>query len=171
MTSIILYVLSILAANYTAATLIQVWVFQVAVGTLFFGATFTLRDYIHNKYGKHTAYKAIAAVLILSVIQSAIMNVPVRIIIASALALVISEVTDTNIYQRLIDRSWFTRVTRSNAVSVVLDSLLFSLIAFLGVMPVGILVSKIVTDVLIKYVIGLLVALPRVRSNRAAASQ
>ncbi len=161
MISFILYVLSILAANYTAATLIQVWFLQVAVGTLFFGATFTLRDYIHNKYGKHTAYKAIAVVFILSIIQSVVMDVPVRIIVASTLALVISELTDTQIYQSLINRSWFTRVTRSNAVSVVLDSLLFSFIAFLGVMPTNILASKIVTDVLIKYGIGLVVAAPK----------
>lgn len=158
---IVLYILSILAANHTAAMLVPIGPFMVSVGTLFFGATFTLRDYIHNKYGKYAAYKAISIVFVLSIIQSAVMGIPVRIIVASAVALLLSELTDTQIYQSLMNRSWFTRVTRSNAVSVILDSLLFSLLAFLGVMPTGVLVSKIITDVLIKYVIGLTVALPK----------
>lgn len=165
MISIVLYIVSILAANYTAATLIPVGPFTVAVGTLFFGATFTLRDYIHNKYGKHTAYAAIGVVFVLSIIQSIVMDVPLRIIIASGIALLLSELTDTQIYQSLMHRSWFTRVVRSNAVSVVLDSMLFSLVAFLGVMPIGILVSKIVTDVLLKYGIGLVVAIPKALST------
>lgn len=165
MISIILYVLSILAANFTAANLVQIGPFTIAIGTLFFGATFTLRDYIHRTHGKNTAYKSIGAVFVLSIIQSAAMGVPVRIIIASCVALLIAEVTDTQIYHNLMHRSWFTRVVRSNAISTVLDSLLFSLIAFLGVLPAGILVSKILTDVMLKYGIGLLVALPRVKAN------
>lgn len=170
MISIVLYILSILAANLTAATLFSIGPFTLAVGTLFFGATFTLRDYIHRAYGRHTAYKAIGAVFVLSIIQSLLMGVPVRIIVASAVALLLAELTDTQIYQALIQRSWFTRVTRSNAVSTVLDSLLFSLIAFLGVMPAAILVSKIITDVLVKYIIGLMVAVPKVVLEQTSAT-
>lgn len=154
---IVLYIASILIANLTAATFFTVGPFTLAVGTLFFGATFTLRDHIHRVYGKNTAYKAIAAVVTLSILQSIFLEVPARIIVASAIAIFISEFTDTQIYHSLLQRSWALRVTSSNAVSTLLDSMLFSLIAFLGVLPASVLVSKIVTDILAKYVVSLLV--------------
>jgi uncharacterized PurR-regulated membrane protein YhhQ (DUF165 family) len=172
--SIFFYALSILVANVTATWFIPLGVLTVSVGTLVFGATFTLRDYVHSTYGRITTYKAIAFVVLLSILQTIFLDVPLRIIIASAVALLLSEVTDTEVYQKVIQRQWITRVVTSNAVSVPIDNIIFNLIAFLvvidgifmaqlggDIVPISVLISIIVTGTFYKWGIGLMIALPR----------
>ena len=84
-----------------------------------------------------------------------------RIILASFLAIVLAETADTEIYQKLIRYPWLLRVTGSNAVSVPLDTLLFTLIAFGGVLPTAEIISLLFGETLLKYAIGALVALWR----------
>jgi len=172
--SIILYVLSILIANLTATWFIPLGIFTVSVGTLVFGATFTLRDYVHSTHGRINAYKAIAFAVVLSILQTVFLDVPLRIIIASAIALAISEIADTEVYQRFMNKRWLTRVVASNGVSVPVDNIIFNLIAFLvfidgvamaqlgsDMVPVSVLLSIIITGTLYKWGVGLLIALPR----------
>ena len=61
--------------------------------------------------------------------ESLFLEVPWRIILASFIAIILSETADTEIYQKLLQRSWFQRVLGSNLVSIPLDSLLFNIIA------------------------------------------
>lgn len=77
-----------------------------------------------------------------------------RIVIASILAEVIAELVDTEIY-----RLWVTRVTRryqwarvltSNAVSVPLDSLIFGVVAFGGVLPTPVVIDIILVNIGVK---------------------
>ena len=77
-----------------------------------------------------------------------------RIVIASILAEVFSELTDTEIYHL-----WVTRVTRryqwlrvlvSNAVSIPIDSLIFVWAAFGGVFPTAVVWEILVANILLK---------------------
>ena len=81
-----------------------------------------------------------------------------RIVIASILAEIISELTDTEVYQ------WWTsgigknkpqwlRVIISNSISIPIDSLLFASIAFIGVISSSALVIMILSNILVKAVI------------------
>lgn len=174
MISIYLYVLSVILANFTAMQTFNIGPFIVAVGTLFFGATFTLRDYIHSRYGRHTIYKVITLVVCISIIQSLFLGVPIRIVVASAIAMAFSELADTEIYHTLRNRIWIIRVISSNAISVPTDTILFNCIAFLvfvsGVpmaqigytlLPLTALVSLVLTDILIKWGVATIIALPK----------
>lgn len=153
------YILATLGANYTAAWFIPLPIFgQVAVGTFIFGVTFTQRDRLHGA-GRQWVYGTIAIAALANVLMSVLLDVPFRIILASFLAIVLAETADTEIYQKLLHYPWLVRVAGSNAVSVPLDTLLFSLVAFGGVLTTGGMISLLFGETLTKYVIGALVAL------------
>ena len=131
--SMSIYIIAVLIANYTATWFIPLPIFgMVSVGTLVFGITFTQRDRVH-KYGRKSVYLMIFIAAIGMVLESLFLGVEWRIIIASFIAIVLSETADTEIYQKLIKRSWMERVIGSNLVSIPLDSILFNIIAFYGV--------------------------------------
>ena len=154
----IVYVVAVLAANYTAEWFIPLPLFgTVAVGTLIFGVTFTMRDYVHQ-YGRRAVYLMIAITSVLAVGESIWLGVPQRIILASFIAIIISETADTEVYQRLLHRSWLMRVAGSNAVSIPIDTVVFNLIAFAGVFPVAFLVSLTIGEIFIKFATGGLAA-------------
>jgi uncharacterized PurR-regulated membrane protein YhhQ (DUF165 family) len=157
----IIYILATLGANYTAAWFIPFPVFgQVAVGTFIFGVTFTQRDKLHAA-GRRWVYGTIAAAALANVLMSALLAVPMRIILASFIAIVLAETADTEIYQKLLRYPWLVRVAGSNAVSVPLDTLLFTLVAFAGVLSTIEILSLLFGEIITKYAIGLLVALWR----------
>lgn len=161
MIEIVLYILATLSANYLADTFIPLpGGALVAVGTLTFGATFTLRDHIH-RYGRRTAYATIAAAAFVNVAMAALLGVPGRIIAASFLAICLAEAADTEVYHRLRARSWWLRVAGSNAVSIPLDTVLFTLLAFAGLpdFPPLVLLAIIVGDMIGKFAIGAVMGL------------
>lgn len=152
------YVVCVLLANYTAETFIQLPFFGLlAVGTLIFGVTFTARDYVHHA-GKKIVYTMIFTAAVLSVLMSIYLGVPLRIVAASFIAIVLAETADTEIYQRYISDSWMVRVFKSNLVSIPLDTILFTAIAFLGVFPTYDLAQIIFADIVYKSLIGVAVA-------------
>jgi uncharacterized PurR-regulated membrane protein YhhQ (DUF165 family) len=61
-----------------------------------------------------------------------------------------SEALDTELFHRL-KRHCVIRILTSNAISVPLDSALFFLIAFAGILPNDMLLSLIVTATIVKY--------------------
>lgn len=159
MLSIVLYILATLSANLLATTFVTLpGGAMVALGTLTFGATFTLRDRVHRR-GRRTVYMMIAMAAVANVIMAALIGIPWRIIGASFLAIVLAESADTEVYERLRQRSWLVRVAGSNAVSVPLDTILFTCLAFAGVFPAPVLFAIIVGDMIVKFLVGGIVAL------------
>lgn len=130
-------------------------------GTLIYPFTFTLRDLIHKKLGKKTAQRMIllcaGANLIMAGFFALVASLPAdptwdlqiafaavlgpvwRIVVASIIAEIISELIDTEVYQfwvsKITTKHQWARVLVSNAVSVPIDSIIFALIAFSGVLP------------------------------------
>ncbi len=154
MLSILLYILAILAANLTADTILTVGAVQCALGTLFFGIIFTLRDLIHRQYNKTIVYATILAAVGVNVVAAAAALTSPRIIVASVIALFLSELTDTEVYHALRSRIWIIRVASSNALSAPLDTALFTMLAFYGVWSNDLIASVIVGDSLVKYAIA-----------------
>lgn len=150
-----LYVGAILVANITAMWFIG----PVAIGTLFFGAVFTLRDRLHHAGGRRLVYAAIGVAAVASAGLVWLGGVEWRILVADVMGLVLSESADTEVYQRLRARRWGVRVLASNSVSIPLDTLLFNLIAFLGVLPAGFIAALCLTDIIIKAVSSGVIAL------------
>lgn len=165
----VLYVLSILLANLTLNKFIALPIYgQLSVGTIFFAAVFTLRDRIHQS-GVRYVFVAIGLALVVNTLAALYTGTPARFILASFLAILAGELADTAVYQRLIDKSWWTRVLSSNAVSVPIDSVLFTLLAFWGDMTPSFILQIIVADIVIKYAIAALLAV-RARHGALAAA-
>ena len=159
--SMAIYITAVLAANYTATWFIPLPVFgMVSVGTLIFGVTFTQRDRVH-RYGRKAVYTMILAAAVGMVLESLFLGVEWRIILASFIAIVLSEAADTEVYQQLLHRSWLQRVAGSNLVSIPLDSVLFNLIAFMGVFAPGMLAAIIFGEIVAKFTTGALAAVWR----------
>lgn len=170
------YVVATVLANYTFDSFLPLGnFFLVNVGTFFFGVTFTQRDRVH-RFGRRWVYLMIFLAALANVLTSLHLGTPLRYVFVGFLAIVLSETADTEIYARLLDRPWFTRVASSNAVSAPLDTLIFTVLAFAGesFATFGWMVQVIVTDVLVKYASGLLAALQivgRPRAGRAAEAR
>jgi uncharacterized PurR-regulated membrane protein YhhQ (DUF165 family) len=169
----VIYIIAVLAANYTATWFIPLPIFgQVAVGTLIFGVTFDQRDRLHHYHGRRTVYWTIGITALLNIIESAVLGISPRIIVASLTAIAISEATDTEIYQVYLNRSWLERVARSNVISIPMDTLLFNCIAFLGVFSPLMLFSIMVGEIVVKFAVSGLVALWKVSGQpRAIAAE
>ena len=128
----------------------------VDMGTFVYPITFTLRDLVHKTLGKRNAQVLIvaAAVINLAMVLYLMWSAGVpsdaesfggaefsmifaplwRIVCASILAELVSELIDTEVYHlfvsRVTTRLQWLRVLVSNGVSVPVDNLIFVLIAF-----------------------------------------
>ena len=160
-----IYIVAVLVANYTATWFIPLPVFgMVSVGTLVFGITFTQRDRVH-RFGRKAVYLMILTAALGMVLESVFLGVEWRIIFASFIAIVLSETADTEIYQKLLRRSWIQRVVGSNLISIPLDSVLFNVLAFAGVFQVPMLVAIIFGEIVTKFATGAVAALWRSPDN------
>ncbi|MBA3416047.1 MAG: VUT family protein, partial [Chloroflexia bacterium] len=155
------YITAVLIANATAETFIPLPFFGlVSVGTLFFGLTFTQRDRVHRA-GKRQVYTMLGVTAVLATLESLLLDVPWRIILASCLAILLAEAADTEVYHRLRRHGWYARVAGSNAVSIPLDSLIFTVTAFAGVFSAAMIVEIVWGDIVAKGAVGMLAALWR----------
>lgn len=127
---VVLYIASVVAANVITANTapLQVTVlntlFIVTWGTWFIGATFFLRDAVQVRYGRATAYQAIGAALLFSLVFSIWNGDVFWIVVASALAFGVSEALDTEIFTRY-HSTLARRVLVSGLFGGLLDSALF----------------------------------------------
>jgi uncharacterized PurR-regulated membrane protein YhhQ (DUF165 family) len=147
---------------------------MLSAGTLTFGATFTLRDLAHQSsdragLGRTPVLAMIGVAAIANVAVAAIIGIPGRFLVASFGAILLSEGVDTEIYHALRSRSWLVRVLSSNAVSVPLDSITFTVVAFAGEVGYGVstMAQIVEADLLFKFGIGALIALGKTAWNRA----
>jgi len=128
----------------------------VDMGTFIYPITFTLRDMVHKIMGKRNAQTLIITAAAINLVMAvylawaarvpsdpdwglgdsftAILGPVWRIVIASILAEIVSELLDTEVYHwfvtRVTTRYQWARVLLSNTVSVPIDSLIFTVIAF-----------------------------------------
>jgi uncharacterized PurR-regulated membrane protein YhhQ (DUF165 family) len=160
-----IYIGAVLLANQTTTNFLHLpWYGLVSVGTLVFGITFTQRDRVHRA-GRPWVYAMLLTTAALASIQSYFLDVSWRIILASCLAILLAESADTEVFHRLRERRWVVRVVGSNSVSIPLDSLIFTIVAFAGIFSWGMIWSIIWGDIVAKTAIGTVAAFVRMRSN------
>jgi uncharacterized integral membrane protein (TIGR00697 family) len=149
-------------------------------GTLIYPITFTLRDLVHKVAGKTVARVLIVAAAVVNLFMAglfwAVDALPLvpdsgaqselfgsvlgpvwRIVIASIIAEVIAELIDTEVYsawvRRFGQRSQWGRVLSSNAVAVPIDSVIFAVIAFAGIVPGSVVTEIIFTNIVVKGIV------------------
>jgi len=160
---------------------------SIDAGTFIYPLTFTLRDMVHKTMGKKGAQLMIVTAagfnLLMALYFWLVSMLPAdmsvgaqaefgqvlaplwRLVFASIVAEVIAELTDTEVYsmwkERVTARHQWSRVLVSNAVSIPLDSLIFSWIAFGGMFESSVVWSIFLSNTLIKFATTL-VSLPAI---------
>jgi uncharacterized PurR-regulated membrane protein YhhQ (DUF165 family) len=122
------YLATIVAANWAITRFGAVPVglgLMAPAGVYFAGLAFTLRDVVHASVGRVAVLAAIAAGAGLSFAVAS-----PALALASAAAFGLSELADLAVYEPLHRRGWLLAVAASNAVGLVVDSVLFLTLAF-----------------------------------------
>jgi hypothetical protein len=154
------YVGAQVIANVTSVKIGSTFDRAVDMGTFVYPITFTLRDVVHKTLGKRLARTVVLTAAAVNLFLALYLNWVVgvrpdasyalndefeavlgplwRIVVASIVAQVVSELVDTEVYHwfvtRITTRYQWARVAVSNAVSVPLDNAIFAVGAF-GALP------------------------------------
>jgi hypothetical protein len=160
---------------------------SIDAGTFIYPLTFTLRDMVHKTMGKKGAQLMIVTAAGFNLLMAGYFWVvsilppdlgvgtqaefgqvlaPLwRLVFASIVAEVISELTDTEIYSawknKVTSKHQWSRVLVSNAVSIPLDSFIFCWIAFGGLFEAAVVWSIFFSNTIIKFATTL-VSLPAI---------
>jgi len=176
-----LYVSFQLFANILSTKITVLPLVNLAVdgGTIIYPFTFTLRDFVHKTWGKKNARQVVIIAALLNAVMfglfwligkmtpdpswpnqqayDAILSPVGRIVFASIVSQIISELVDTEIFSIIYKKiNDIAAVFISNFVSLIIDSVIFSLLAFFGAMPFDIVLQIIVANILIKMAISIL---------------
>lgn len=161
--------------------------FAVDMGTFIYPITFTLRDVVHKVLGKRNAQLLIVTAGGINLLmagylmwaasvpsdpewglgaQFSVILAPVwRIVIASIVAEVVSELLDTEIYawfvNKITHKYQWARVLTSNSLSVPVDNLIFAVGAFGWLLPWAVVWQIFVFNLIVKYGVTL-VSLPMI---------
>jgi len=176
------YIAAQMLADIASLRIISLGGWAVDAGTLVYPFTFTLRDMIHKVGGIEAARTTIFSAAVINVVMAAFLWLvsvlppdlatgfqpefgqvlaPVwRIVFASIAAEVVSELIDTEVYRRWVvafgeKRQW-GRVLASNAIAVPIDSVLFVLLAFAGVLGTDVILEVLAVNVALKLAVTLL---------------
>lgn len=176
------YIGAQLIADIASLKIGVVFGLAVDMGTFIYPVTFTLRDVVHKVLGKRNAQLVIVMAAVVNLFMAVYLtwaaSVPGdpgwglneefrvilgpvwRIVVASILAEIVSELIDTELYQLFVNRfgqryQW-ARVVLSNLVSIPIDSLIFSIGAFGGVLPWEVVWEIFTFNIIIKYFISVL---------------
>ncbi len=165
----------------------------VDMGTFVYPITFTLRDVAHKTIGKRNTQTLIwmaAAVNLFAALYlwwvagvpgdpswgldlewSSVFNPALlgRIVVASIVAEVVSELADTEVYHwfvtKVTHRYQWARVLVSNSVSVPIDNLIFAVGAFGGILPWEVVWQIFTFNLILKYVVTV-VSMPLIYVTR-----
>ncbi len=176
------YLAAQMMSDVASLRIVHLWGFSIDGGTLVYPLTFTLRDMVHKSAGIKAARYLILAAALINILMAGLFWIvarmpadmqvgpqtefglvlaPVwRIVFASVIAEVVSELTDTEGYrfwvEKVTHRYQWLRVLVSNSISVPLDSIIFCWIAFGGEMPNTVVWSIVLSNIVIKYAITLI---------------
>jgi uncharacterized integral membrane protein (TIGR00697 family) len=170
------YVAAQMLADITSLKIVLFLGLSMDAGTFIYPITFTLRDLVHKTVGAKGARVLIVTAAVINLVMAglfwwvaqlpgdpavgpqaqfaAVLSPVWRIVVASIVAEVMAELTDTEVYRlwvdRVTERYQWARVLTSNAVSVPLDSVVFAWGAFGGALPVAVVWRIVLSNVLVK---------------------
>lgn len=134
MIAVLIYVVAIVAANLTVATL-GPWVSPIN-GFLLIGLDLALRDRLHDSWQGRGLWPRMLALIAVAGLLSWLLNPAAgRIALASVTAFCCAALVDATVYQLLRSRPYLQRSNASNVAGALTDSLIFPTLAFGGLMP------------------------------------
>ncbi len=181
------YIAAQILSDITSLKIVSFFGLSMDAGTLIYPFTFTLRDLAHKVVGRRGARMLILSAAVINLLMAglfwlisqfpydpsvgpqpewdSVLSPVWRIVLASILAEVFAELTDTEIYHlwvtRVTQRFQWLRVLTSNAVSVPLDSLIFVWTAFGGVYENSTVWEIVMANILLKGIVTL-ISLPSI---------
>ena len=182
-----LYIAAQLLSDIASLKITLLAGFSMDAGTFIYPLTFTIRDLIHKRLGKQVARTVIILAAGINLFMAlflqftawlpqdpswglgqefaAVLGPVWRIVVASIVAEVISELIDTEIYHlwktRITEKYQWMRVLSSNAVSIPVDSLIFCWGAFGFLLPHEVVWSIFFANVIVKGAVTI-VSLPAI---------
>ena len=172
----VLYVAAQMMSDIASLRIVMIAGYSIDAGTFIYPLTFTLRDMVHKVAGIKAARILILTAAGINIFMALLFRVvsllppdltiglqeefglvlsPIwRIVAASIIAEVVSELIDTEGY-----RFWVEKVTRkyqwarvlfSNLLSIPIDSFLFSFLAFWRLFPTSVVISIFISNMIIK---------------------
>lgn len=169
-------------ANIQVVKLIEIFGLTATLGNAVYGSIFLVTDILNEKYGKKEAKKAVwlgfsSLIMMMIIMQvvllfeaapddfaqqslTTIFGLIPRIALGSMIAYIISQYTDVLIFSFLrklfpSDRAFWVRNNGSTMVSQLLDTLIFTSIAFMGVYPADIWISIFISTYVLKFLVSI----------------
>ena len=182
-----IYIAAQLLSDIASLKITSIAGFSMDAGTFIYPLTFTIRDLVHKRLGKQVARTVVILAAGINLFMAlffqftawlpqdpswglgrefaAVLGPVWRIVIASIVAEVISELLDTEIYHlwqnRITEKYQWMRVLSSNAVSIPVDSLIFCWGAFGFALPHDVVWSIFFANVIVKGAVTI-VSLPAI---------
>ncbi|CAN7352708.1 queuosine precursor transporter [Rossellomorea sp. LjRoot5] len=175
--------ISTILANLQVVKTIEIFGLTATLGNAMYGSAFLVTDILNEKYGKKDAQKAVWLGFFTLIVMTIIMQLALlfqphpddfaqeslatifgiipRIALGSLAAYLVSQFTDVYIFTYLkkkfpTDAQFWIRNNGSTMVSQLLDTLVFTSIAFLGEYPIHVWFEIFITTYLLKWVISLM---------------
>lgn len=172
----VFYITAQMLADIASLQIVFVAGLSIDAGTFIYPLTFTLRDMVHKVAGIKIARMLILVAAGVNIFMAlffkfvallppdlavgpqtefgALLSPVWRIVVASIVAEVVAELIDTEGYriwvEKVTRRYQWARVVFSNALSIPVDSFLFSFLAFWGTMAPAVVVSIFFSNMIIK---------------------
>jgi len=172
----VLYVAAQMMSDIASLRIVMIAGYSIDAGTFIYPLTFTLRDMVHKVAGIKAARILILTAAGINIFMALFFRAvsllppdltvglqeefgvvlsPIwRIVAASIIAEVISELIDTEGYrfwvEKVTKKHQWARVLFSNLFSIPIDSFLFSFLAFWGLFPTSVVISIFVSNMIIK---------------------
>ncbi len=172
----VLYVAAQIMSDIASLRIVMIAGYSIDAGTFIYPLTFTLRDMVHKVAGIKAARILILTAAGINIFMALLFKVvsllppdltiglqeefglvlsPIwRIVVASIIAEVVSELIDTEGYrfwvEKVTKKYQWTRVLISNLFSIPVDSFLFSFLAFWRLFPTSVVISIFISNMIIK---------------------
>ncbi|KGP93078.1 hypothetical protein N780_12200 [Pontibacillus chungwhensis BH030062] len=170
-------------ANIQVTKTIEMFGLTATLGNIIYGTVFLATDILNEKYGKEEAKKAVWLGFFTLISMTVMMQIAVkwftpvgtevqtaletifgllpRVAAGSLVAYIVSQYVDVFIYSKLKsmfagDRLLWVRNNGSTMISQLLDSFVFTLIAFLGEVPTNVWFEIFITTYVIKFIVAAL---------------
>ena len=172
----VLYVAAQMMSDIASLRIVMIAGYSIDAGTFIYPLTFTLRDMVHKVAGIKAARILILTAAGINIFMALFFKVvsqlppdltiglqeefglvlsPIwRIVAASIIAEVVSELIDTEGYriwvEKVTTKYQWARVLFSNLLSIPIDSFLFSFLAFWRLFPTTVVISIFISNMIIK---------------------
>ncbi len=174
---------SVIVANSQVAKTVELFGITATLGNIVYASSFLVTDILNENYGKREAARAVGIGFFTLILFTVLMNLAIlfdpapsdfihesmatifgflpRVAAASLIAYAVSQLHDVWAYNLWKARKpgkghiWL-RNNLSTMVSQLIDSLIFTLIAFFGVFPRDVLIEIFLTTYILKWLVAVL---------------